>query len=148
MAGGLFALGYFLKGSSASDGIPAKITKQANYDLYFPSPMPAGYTYMKDTATFQIGQVYYKFSDGRKRVTVKEEPIADTKPNLNLLAGFTQFDSPIGKAAIGTSVGQPTAVIVTNTTVITMNTFGGVSQNDLRTAINNLKNIGQPSSHN
>lgn len=110
--------------------------------------MPAGYTYMKDTATFQIGQVYYKFSDGRKRVTVKEEPIADTKPNLNLLAGFTQFDSPIGKAAIGTSVGQPTAVIVTNTTVITMNTFGGVSQNDLRTAINNLKNIGQPSSHN
>jgi hypothetical protein len=139
----IFGAGYLLKGSSDSNTIPATITRQVNYDLYFPSPMPGGYTYMKDTATFQIGQVYYKFANGKKRVTVNEQPLPETKPDLNLLAGYTQFDSPAGKAAIGMDLGEPAAVVVTPTTVITMHCVGGVSKDDLKTAINNLKNIGQ-----
>lgn len=149
-AAAIFGAGYLLKSSSASSaekGIPASITRQVNYSLYFPSPMPHGYTYMKDTATFQIGEVFYKFSNGRKRVTVKEEPINGNKPDLNLLVGYTRLNTPVGQAAVGTSVGQPTAVVVTKTTVITMNTIGGVSQNDLKVAINNLKDIGQNPRH-
>jgi hypothetical protein len=142
-AAAIFGAGYLLKGSNDSNGIPASITRQVNYDLYFPSPMPPGYIYMKDTATFQIGQVFYKFANGKKRVTVNEQPMPETKPNLNLLAGYTQFQSAVGKAAIGTSVGEPTAVVLTPTTIITMHCIGGVSQDDLKTAIGNLKNIGQ-----
>jgi hypothetical protein len=141
-----FGAGYLLKGSNDSDGIPASITRQVNYDLYFPAPMPAGYTYMKDTATFQIGQVFYKFANGKKRVTVNEQPLPDPKPDLNKLEGYTQFKSPVGLAAIGTDLGEPTAVVVTPTTVITMHCIGGVSQEDLKTAITNLKNIGQKQS--
>lgn len=105
--------------------------------------MPAGYIYMKDTATFQIGQVFYKFANGKKKVTVNEQPLTQNKPDLSLLAGYTLFDSPVGKAAVGTNLGEPTAVVVTDTTVITMNSIGGVSRQDLTSAINNLKNIGQ-----
>jgi hypothetical protein len=142
-AAAIFGAGYLLKGSNDSNGIPASITRQVNYDLYFPSPMPPGYIYMKDTATFQIGQVFYKFANGKKRVTVNEQPMPETKPNLSLLTGYTQFESRVGKAAIGTSVGEPTAVVLTPTTIITMHCVGGVSADDLRTAINNLKDIGQ-----
>jgi hypothetical protein len=142
-AAAVFGAGYLLKGSSDSNGIPATITRQVNYDLYFPSPMPPGYIYTKDSATFQIGQVFFKFTNGKKRVTVNEQPMPDPKPNLNLLAGYTQFNSPAGKAAIGTSIGEPTAVVLTPTTVITMHCIGGVSVDELTTAINNLKNIGQ-----
>lgn len=143
IAGGLIAGGYSLKSSGSANTLPASVTQQAKFDVFFPSPMPPGYTYMKDTATFQIGQVFYKFSSGRKRVTVREEPLNGNKPNLDLLSGYTRLSSPIGQAAIGTSVGQPTAVVVTNTTVITMNSIGGVTQDDLKAAINNFKNIGQ-----
>jgi hypothetical protein len=76
-------------------------------------------------------------------VTVNEQPLPETKPDLNLLAGYTQFDSPAGKAAIGMDLGEPAAVVVTPTTVITMHCVGGVSKDDLKTAVNNLKNIGQ-----
>ncbi len=144
-AGLLVVAGYSLKSSDDSKTLPTKITSQADYTVYFPSPMPAGYTYMKDTATFQIGQVFYKFNNGRKRVTVKEEPTPNPKPDLSLLAGCRQFDAPIGKAAVGSTYGQPSAVVVTHSTVITLNGIGGVTGDELMTAIKNLKNIGQSS---
>jgi hypothetical protein len=143
IAAGLFAAGYSLKSTKDSNGIPPAIVKQANFDLYFPSPMPNGYIYMQDTATFQIGQVFYKFSNGKKRVTVNEQPAGQKKPDLSQLPGYTQFDSPVGKAAFGTTLGEPTAVVVAGNTVITMNSVGGVSQQELQTAINSFKNIGQ-----
>jgi hypothetical protein len=139
----IFGAGYLLRGSDNSKGIPASITRQVNYDLYFPSPMPSGYVYMKNTATFQIGQVYYKFASGKKRVTVVEQPIPDPKPDLNLMQGYDQFDTSVGKAAIGTNLGETQAVVVTPTTVITMNTIGGVTKDELRSAVSNLKDIGQ-----
>lgn len=145
VAGLLFAAGYGLKSSADSKSLPAKVTGQADYTVYFPSPMPPGYSYMKDTATFQIGQVFYKFNNGRKRVTVKEEPVPNQKPNLSLLAGYRQFDTPIGKAALGSTFGQPIAVVVTNSTIITLNGTGGVTDDELMTAVKNLKNIGQSS---
>lgn len=98
---------------------------------------------MKDTATFQIGQVYYKFSNGKKRVTVTEQPMPSQKPDLSLLHGYIQFDSPVGQAAVGNNLGESQAVVLTPTTVITMNSIGGVSTDELRTAVSNLKNIGQ-----
>jgi hypothetical protein len=139
----IFGAGYLLKGTDSPNTIPDTITRQVNYSLYFPSPMPPGYTYMKDTATFQIGQVYYKFSNGNKRVTVNEQPKPETPPNLSQLTGYTQFDSPIGKAAIGANIGETAAIVITPTTVITMNTIGGVSPAELKAAIMNFKDIGQ-----
>jgi hypothetical protein len=139
----IFSAGWVLKGSSSSQTIPQSITRQVNFSLYFPSPMPAGYTYMKDTATFQIGQVYYKFADGSKRVTVMEQPMPAKRPNLSLMSGYNVYNSPIGKAAVGDSFGQATAVVLTPSTVITLHSVGSVSQDELKTAISNMKNIGQ-----
>jgi hypothetical protein len=142
-AAAIFGAGWMLKGTSSSQTIPQSITRQVNFSLYFPAPMPPGYTYMKDTATFQIGQVYYKFASGAKRVTVMEQPMPAKKPDLGLMSGYSLFNSAVGKAAVGDSFGQPAGVVLTPTTVITFHTVGNVSQQELKTAINNLKNIGQ-----
>jgi hypothetical protein len=147
IAAGIFVAGYSLKSSSDSGTVPSSVTNQAKFNVYFPSPMPSGYSYMKDTATFQIGEVFYKFGDGKKRITVKEEPAGQTKPDLKLLSGYTQFSSPSGPAAIGSSFGQPIAVVVTPNTVITMNSSGSVSADELKTAVSNLKSIGPNPGH-
>jgi hypothetical protein len=147
IAAGIFVAGYSLKSSSNSGTVPSSVTNQAKFNVYFPSPMPSGYSYMKDTATFQIGEVFYKFGDGKKRITVKEEPASQTKPDLKLLSGYTQFSSPSGPAAIGSSFGQPIAVVVTPNTVITMNSSGSVSADELKTAVSNLKSIGPNPGH-
>jgi hypothetical protein len=143
-AAAIFGAGWMLKGNSSDPNtIPASVVRRVNYSLYFPSPMPPGYSYMKDTATFQIGQIYFKFAAGSKRVTVMEQPMPGKKPDLSLMSGFSQFNSSIGKAAVGDNLGQATAVVLTPTTVITLHTVGGVGQDELKTAINNMKNIGQ-----
>ena len=107
--------------------------------------MPPGYIYVSKTATFQIGDVFYRFANGLKSVTVREEPLPPQKPDLNLYKSYTRFTTSIGQAAMGTSFGQPVAVILTPTTIITMNTSGGVTSQDLHTAINNFRNIGKNS---
>lgn len=142
---GLFTAGYVFKTNTPDKTIPVAVVKKANFDVFFPSPMPSGYIYVSKTATFQIGDVFYRFADGLKSVTVREEPLPAKKPNLALYKGYTVFNAGAGQAALGTSFGQPVAVIVTPTTVITMNTSGGVSVDELKTAISNLHNIGSSS---
>lgn len=109
--------------------------------------MPSGYGYMKDTATFQIGEVFFKFSNGKKKVTVKEEATPDPAPNLSLYTGYNQYDLPIGKAVIGKSLGEPVAIVLTTHTVITLNGVGGTTPDDLLSAAKNLQIIGQSTDH-
>ena len=142
LAIGLFTAGYIFKSKAPVNSLPQSVVAKANFNVYFPSPMPSGYIYVKKTATFQIGDVFFRFANGLKSVTVREEPLPAKKPDLSLYKGYTTFSSDTGQAAMGTSFGQPVAVVVTPTTVITFNTSGGVSPRDLKSAINNLHNIG------
>jgi hypothetical protein len=136
--------GYSLKSSASGNSIPPKIVQQAGFTVYFPSPMPNGYTYMKDTATFQIGQVFYKFANGTKRVTVNEQPLPASPPKLDL-PGYQQFDASIGKATVGTNFGVSSGEVIAGKTLISLNSSGGVTQDEIKAAINNLKNIGSSS---
>jgi hypothetical protein len=143
-AASLIYFGYSLKSSTSGNSIPPKIVQQAGFTVYFPSPMPNGYTYMKDTATFQIGQVFYKFANGNKHVTVNEQPLPEQPPKLNL-PGYQQFDSKVGKAAVGANFGVSSAEVIAGKTLISLNTSGGVTQDELKAAINSLQNIGSSS---
>lgn len=141
-AASLLYFGWSLRASTSGNGISEKIIQQAPFTVYFPSPMPPGYTYMKDTATFQIGQVFFKFSDGgNKRVTVNEQPLPDPAPKIDL-PGYTVFDSKVGKASVGANFGVTAGEVIAGKTLITLNTSGGVTQDELKSAINNLKVIG------
>jgi hypothetical protein len=137
----LVYFGYFLKSSTSGNSIPPKIVQQAGFPVYFPSPMPNGYTYMKDTATFQIGQVFYKFANGSKRVTVNEQPLPEQPPKLDL-PGYQQFNATVGKATVGATYGVSSAEVIAGKTLISLNSSGGVTQDELKAAINSLKNIG------
>src|SRR5581483_5795201 len=88
LAAGLFTAGYIAKSHKPDKTIPQAVVSQAKYNVYFPSPMPSGYTYVSKTATFQVGSVFYRFADGLKSVTVREEPMPAKKPNLSLYAVY------------------------------------------------------------
>lgn len=137
----LIYFGYSLRSSTSGNGISQKIIQQAPFTVYFPSPMPSGYTYMKDSATFQIGQVFFKFGNGVKRVTVNEQPLPSPAPKLDL-PGYTTFKSTVGQASVGASFGVSAGEVIAGKTLITLNTSGGVTQDELKAAINNLKVIG------
>ncbi len=145
VAAGVFTAGYIFKSKTPDKTLPSAVVAKANFIVFFPSPMPSGYIYVSKTATYQIGDIFYRFANGSKSVTVREEPLPSKKPNLTLYKGYTIFNSKIGQAAMGASFGQPVAVVVTPTTIITLNTGGGVAPKDLKTAIDNLHNIGSSS---
>lgn len=123
--------------------LPADLAKQANFSLYYPSPLPAGYVYEKTLGTYKNGQAYYMFSKGSRHIIVREQPVGSKPTDLSLLGGISRFSSPIGKAAIGTDTGQTAAIVATDTTLITINSNGYVPKDDITSAINNMEIINE-----
>jgi hypothetical protein len=104
------------------NALPTAVTKQVSYPLYFPSPMPLGYIYQAGSATVSNGIINYKLVNGvGSTVVVSEQVTPPDPPILTKLAGFTSLSTDAGTAAVGTaSTKQPLAIIVSNTTLITI----------------------------
>jgi len=118
---------------------PSSLAKQASFSFYYPSPLPAGYSYVNNINTFQAGQAYYMIGNGTKHVIVHEQPASGNSLNLATISNPVTFDAAGGKAALGNVTGQPAGLVLTGSTLITLNTTGAVAPADLATIINNLK---------
>lgn len=100
---------------------PATVVKQAGFPLYYPSPLPLGYGYQEGSAEVSNGLVTYRIKDGNNLVTISEQVRPPNPPVLTRLAGFTSLSTDAGNAAVGTAnTKQPLAIIVSNTTLITI----------------------------
>jgi hypothetical protein len=128
-----------LKPDKVKTFTPASLAKQAGFDFYYPSPLPAGYSYVNNINTFQGGQAYYMLGSGSKHIIVHEQPSGGSSLNLATLSNPVTFQAAGGKAAIGNVTGQPAGLVLTGSTLITLNTTGTVAPADLAAAINNLK---------
>lgn len=91
--------------------IPANISKQLTFTLYYPYSLPAGYTV--DASSFQTkGQVliYSINAPGGKNIAVSEQPVPHTDvaelgppdaPSGSPINTTKHYDVPVGKAVIG-----------------------------------------------
>lgn len=102
--------------------IPAAISKEAGFPLYYPSSMFKGYAYQTGSARLNNGVVFYTLHDATSKVTVSEQAVPQNPPNLSELIGFTSLKTIAGNAAIGvgSESNAPVAIIVSNTTLIIM----------------------------
>jgi len=104
-----------------SGPLPASITKNASFALYYPSPIPTGYAYKKNSAKLENDILFFTLqSDSNNTITISEQTIPPDPPDLTHLTGFTDFQTLAGNTAVGTNLGQPIAIILSNTTLITI----------------------------
>lgn len=139
--GGGAAAVYFYKFNKSASPIPASEVNKATFPVYYPTTLPLGYLYKPGSATSQSGLLLFKITSGSKIIAFTEQA-APAKPlDLSLLKGFNRIDAPVGSAALGSSLGQPVAIVSTRTTLVNLSTSGGASQDELRNLIFTLAPI-------
>jgi hypothetical protein len=100
--------------------LPNSIVSATSFALYYPSPVPSGYTYKNHSAKVESGIVFYELQSGSRTITISEQAAPSNPPSLTHLTGFTNFQTPAGDTAIGTSLGKPIAITLSNTTLVTV----------------------------
>jgi len=103
-----------------SDPLPASITKNASFALYYPSPVPTGYAYKKGSAKINDGVVFFTLNSADYDITVSEQQAPFNPPQLSNLPGFTTIQTSAGSSVIGVTLQKPIAITLTNTTLITI----------------------------
>jgi len=136
--------GYLLlKPDKAKTFTSASLAKRAGFGFYYPSPMPSGYSYVNNINAFQDGQAYYMLGRGNKHIVVREQPATGKSLDLTNLSNPITFEAAGGKAAAGDVTGQPAGLVLTGSTLITLNSTGAVTPADLTAVINSLKLVNR-----
>lgn len=113
---------FFLFINKKADPIPGNIRNSLNFPLYYPLATPQGYQYKKDSAKVENDILFYSLQSSDKIVTVTEQAISGRIPDLTQLPGFKSLETSVGSAVSGTNAGnRPAAIILSNTTLITIN---------------------------
>jgi len=132
--------GYLLlKPHKAATFTPASLAKQASFTFYYPQPLPAGYSYVNAINTFTEGQAYYMLARGSRHIIIKEQAANSQTLDLSSLSQPSTLTTSAGKAATGTNSGQPAGLLLTSTTLVTLNSTGQVTPADISAVINSLK---------
>jgi hypothetical protein len=106
--------------------IPMRILRSVNYPLYFPDPVPTTYALQKDSLNYSNGVVSYNFQHvpkDSKIIYVIEQALPSKPPDLQKLVdllSFRKIDTVVGTAVLGQNEGNQTAILNTNTTLITV----------------------------
>ena len=136
--------GYLLlKPDKAKTFTSASLAKQAGFGFYYPSPLPAGYSYVNNFNAFQDGQAYYMLGSGNKHIIVREQPSHGSTLKLSSLTNPITFQAAGGKAAAGDVTGQPAGLVLAGSTLISLNSTGAVKPAELTAVINNLKLVNR-----
>jgi hypothetical protein len=113
---------------------------KVSFTVYYPSKLPSGYKYTDDSVKLNSGLFYYKLHNGKKTVTVTQQAVFGTV-NLQKLPKYSSLDVPAGPAALGISVGNPSAVVSTGSTLVSINSSKGVSKDTVIAIAKNIQRV-------
>ena len=93
---GIGATTYWLLVGRQASPLPRTVVAQVDFPVYFPSPMPSGYTLKADSAGGDNNTVYYTLTDGTDKTAI----------TVTIQATPAKFDASqlIGKNPIPTSI--------------------------------------------
>jgi hypothetical protein len=136
--------GYMLlKPAKPVNSTPAQLAQKASFSFYYPQPLPAGYSYIQTINTFQDGQAYYMLGNGRRHLIIRERQSASKNLDLSSLEKPQTFMVTGGKAAIGTTAGEASGMVLAGSTLISINSTGNVPPDDIQAVIYNFKTIAR-----
>ncbi len=122
--------------------LPKDAISSLNFKVFYPTRMPKGYRYKNDSATSHNGLLFYKFINGKKLITVTEQAAPPKNIDLHkIVEGYTDLKVTIGQAAVGTSVGNPSVIIITDTTLINITSGKGVTKNEVIDVAQKIKPV-------
>jgi hypothetical protein len=115
---------FFVFAKRASSPI-SRFAQSAGFPLFTASPLPSGVTY-EGQASMSNGVVAFALRSGYGRIDVSEQAAPADAPNLAETSNFTTSQVTAGTAYTGSASGMPVVVIVSNTTLITVDADSSV----------------------
>jgi hypothetical protein len=106
-----------------------------------PSSLPESYKYNKKAIRQESGIVFYSFVNDKHTVSVSQQTLPNNPPALNTLGGFSKLEVSAGNAAVGVNGTSPTAIILTNSTIITINGSRDTPQDVVATIAKNMASL-------
>jgi hypothetical protein len=129
--------------SNSSTGIPKKIVHSVNFPVYYPSPLPAGYSYEKGSAKVSGSLLVYNLQSGSMRISVTEQAAPAHPPSLSDLPNFKSIDTLAGQAVIGSDRGIPVGILISNTTIVNLRTSNEVPNDVLGKVVQAMSSLPQ-----
>jgi hypothetical protein len=147
-----------LNKNTNSSPIPKSIGQSVGFPIYYPSKLPNGYSYEKDTVKVDNGIVFFELHSSNRAITLSEQSAPANPPDLDALTKpqtaqgsmpgmnsptlpsmFQKIDNPAGQAVQGTSLGgKPVAIILTDTTLINISGSDKLTTNALTKIVKSL----------
>ena len=129
LASGFSIISFGMKHSTAT--LPPNVTSSLSYPIYYSPGNSNGYAYQVGSEKIKAGILFYTMVNGSKRIFITEQATPTNTINLNSLPKHTPLDVPIGKAVLGTGLGNPSIVITTPSTLIQLTSSKGVTKADI-----------------
>jgi hypothetical protein len=124
-----------------TSSLPSGITHTAAFPLYYPAPVPDGFAYAAGSAKLDRNLLLFKMRRGSTVLTVTEQPAPTNAPNFSQLSGFQSVPVQAGKAVIGSSLGEPIALFLSNTTLVTASSPNNTPSDVLVGFVKNLHSL-------
>jgi hypothetical protein len=128
------------------DTIPKNIRSQANFTLFYPGKLPAGWSVDKSSfyadRSDQVVGYRIKGPSGNLGITIQPVPKGfDFNDFYTKRLSYTvQFLTPLGQGAVGTAEGQLIGSLVTTSSwVLTSSNSSNIKSTDIQSIISNLK---------
>lgn len=119
--------------------LPQDLISSVGYPVYYPSHIPRGYHFKVDSIANHNGLLFYKFINGNRVITVTQQATPAQKVDLNKLEGYSELQLTIGRAATGQSVGNPSVIILTDSTLVNITSNKDVTKDQVLTVAKNMK---------
>lgn len=137
----LLAIGSRWYISQNSQAIPKIVRQSVSFPIYYPSPLPTGYSYQKGSARVQGSLVYYVIRDGDKKVYVTEQAAPPNPPNLGAVPGLKGVNSSAGQTFTGIYNSAPVGFLLSNTTLVNLQATKGVPSDVVSKTIQSMVSL-------
>jgi hypothetical protein len=99
--------------------IPTSFQQQVSFPIYYPQTLPKGYELEKDSVKVENKTLSFSIKS-KNAVYVIEQPVPQNPPNLKSIEGFGEIPLLSGQGVSGTVDGHPVAIVLTETTLISL----------------------------
>lgn len=130
---------FYLFNSHKSSPIPKNIRQSARFTLYYPSPMPAGFSFDQSSLSFsnQVLIIAFKSSNG-SQLTLSEQ-LKPSNFDFSQLKQGVKFPTVYGNAVISSTGNRVTGSLLAGNTWILFNTTGPLDTSQLQNLIGRLR---------
>jgi hypothetical protein len=142
VAGGTTGFLIYKHKSAIASPIPAAISKQVSFDLFYPNPLPNGFTFDPSSLRYDgSAMVSFILQSGDKRISIIEQPLPSNNLHLDSAVGLNAVDSPNGKAYVGKDKAIPAGIVTTSKTLVNISGTSNVPDDAISSIVQNLKLI-------